>query len=148
MFTAQEIAEFQEDAASLMTLRLMAHKPAPGGLVTDAEGIKVPGTIPVSECCGKVQAESNQGGDTTVRTFRVGGVERPVLRAGLHIPATAYVTDGVLQIRDGDRGIGWEFEVLEVGPPASPTLAGRRFLVVGVPDKSYLSARRLDVVEL
>jgi len=90
---------------------------------------------------GKVQGGSQSTSDTATRYVKVGGVERPVLAAGLHIPISAVVP------KAGDRGVGWEYECTAVTDPADQALVGRRYLVVNVPAKTYATARRLDVVE-
>lgn len=85
---------------------------------------------------GKVAGRSRQG-DTTTRTEEVGGVQRPVMEGGLHIPLSAALP-----------AIGWELECTAVGPSSDPSLLGRRWRVIDVPAKSFATARRLDVVEV
>ncbi|MDF1603395.1 DUF6093 family protein [Nocardioides sp. YIM 152315] len=85
---------------------------------------------------GKVAGRSRQG-DTNTRTETVGGVERPVVEGGLHIPLSAPVP-----------AVGWEFACTAVGASSDPSLLGRRWRVVDVPAKSFATARRLDVVEV
>lgn len=85
---------------------------------------------------GKVSGRSQQG-DTNTRTVTIGGVERPVVDGGLHIPLTAPLP-----------AVGWEYVCTAVGPASDPSLLGRRWRVVDVPAKSYATARRLDVVEV
>lgn len=86
---------------------------------------------------GKVAGPSMQSRDTNTRTATVGGVERPVVEGGLHIPLTA-----------GLPAIGWELVCDATGPASDPSLVGRRWRVVDVPAKSFATARRLDVVEV
>lgn len=124
-----------------MTLTLAAY--SPNGTATDADGYEVPAFAAEDTPNGKVQAGSRAGSDTATRYLSIGGVERPVLEGGLHIPIGADVPTAGEQ-----RGIGWEYEVTAVGEADDPALLGRRFLVVGVPVKSFATARRLDVVEV
>lgn len=138
---ARELPFLRQQAESLMTLTLTAYSPA--GSTTDADGYKVQAYADEGETPGKVQGGAQAGKDTPTRHVRIGGVERPVLSAGLHIPISAPIP-----VASEQRGIGWEYVVDSVGPVDDPALLGRRYLVVGVPAKSYATARRLDVVEL
>lgn len=125
-------------AESLMTLTLRAY--SPGFAVVDGLEERVfqnEGTT-----LGRVQAASVAGVDARERSVSVGGVDRPVLAAGLHLPVSATVPVA------GDRGVGWEYVVESVADPADSFLLGKRFLVVSVPVKSFATARRLDVVEV
>lgn len=88
------------------------------------------------ETFGKVSGRSRDS-DTNTRTVEVGGIERPVVEGGLHIPLSAPVPE-----------VGWEYVCTALGPHADPALLGRRWRVVDVPAKSYATARRLDVVEV
>lgn len=114
---------------------------APSGKTTDADGMETEGYAQMGTMPGKVQSRSRQG-DTSVRTVSVGGVDRPVVEGGLHIPvdapAPAY----------GPLGIGWEYVLTTPGPFTPAELVGSRWLVVDSPAKSYMTARRLDVVRL
>lgn len=85
---------------------------------------------------GKLSGRSQQG-DTNTRTVTVGGIERPVVDGGLHIPLASSLPE-----------IGWEYVCTAVGPSSDPALLGRRWRVVDVPAKSHATARRLDVVEV
>ncbi len=116
---------------------------APNGTTTDADGYEVPAYAPQTPTPGKVQADSKAGGDTATRMVSVGGVERPVVQGGLHIPIGA-----PMPVASEQRGVAWEYECTAVGPESDPALLGRRWLVVSVPAKTYATARRLDVVEL
>lgn len=131
----------QAMAESMMTLTLAAYSPT--GLAPDADGYETLQFADEGPTSGKVQGGSQAGKDTPTRYVNVGGVERPVLAAGLHIPITSAVP-----VAGEQRGIGWEYEVVAVGPLDDPALLGRRYLVVGVPAKSYATARRLDVVQV
>ena len=119
-----------------MTLTLTPYKPT--GFDSNDDPIFVAQT----QHAGKVQAGSRAGGGGATRFVRVGGVELPVMSAGLHIPIGAPVPRA-----DEQAGIGWEYVVSAVGD-ADPVLLGRRYRVVGVPAKSFATARRLDVVEV
>lgn len=122
-----------------MTLTLTAYSPdgftIVGGIETQAYAAE--GTTR-----GKLQGSSASVADAATRMVTVGGVSRPVLAGGLHVPVSADLPVA------GDRGVGWEYEVTAIDSHDDPTLLGRRFLVVGVPAKSFATARRLDVVEV
>lgn len=122
-----------------MTDRFTAY--SPDGF-TVVGGLEVPAYADEGSTVGKVQAPSAQAGDTPTRTVTVGGVSRPVLAGGLHIPVGSDLPVA------GDQGVGWEYECTSVGAVSDASLVGRRFLVVGVPAKSFATARRLDVVEV
>lgn len=85
---------------------------------------------------GKIAGRSRDG-DTNTRTVNVGGLERPVVEGGLHIPLGAPLP-----------AIGWEYVCTATGPASDPALLRRRWRVIDVPAKSYATARRLDVVEV
>lgn len=133
------IAAGQRAAEALMSLTLAAY--APSGTTLDADGFEVAGFTPMGQTFGKVQAGTARGGDISERMVRIGDASFPVIEAGLHIPISAPVPAA------GDRGIGWEYVVTATGS-ADPALLGRRYLVVGVPAKSFATARRLDVVDV
>jgi hypothetical protein len=103
-------------------------------------GLEVQKYDPKTATPGKIQGSIAKDGVT--RSVTVGGVSRPLLEEGLHIPISAQVPVG------GDRGIGWEYQCTAVSGSADPALVGRRYLVVNVPAKTYATARRLDVVEV
>ena len=126
-------------AEALMTITLAAYSP---GTTTNGDGYEVPAYASEGSTPGKVQGGSAATADAATRTVEVGGVVRPVLEAGLHIPISADLPTA------GQYGVGWEYEVTAVGAYDDPTLLGRRFLVVSAPAKSFATARRLDVVEL
>lgn len=132
------------EAESLMTLTLAAYSPT-GDFTTDSDGFEVPAFTPEGSTFGKVQGGSQAGQDTATRYVSIGGVERPVLAGGLHIPIGAKVPKAGEQ--RGLAGGAWEYVVTATGD-GDPALLGRRYLVVGVPAKSFATARRLDVIEL
>lgn len=136
------LPELQSQAESLMTITLTPQVPT-GATEIDPKGFEVPVFAAQPTHVGKVQGGSQAGGDTTTRYLSIGGVERPVLSAGLHIPIGAPVP-----VASEQRGQAWEYVVTAVGPADDPALLGRRYLVVGVPAKSFATARRLDVIEL
>lgn len=132
-----------------MTLTLTAYSPDPEATTTDADGYEVVGFADEGSTVGKVQSGTQAGADTPTRYVSIGGVDRPVISGGLHIPIDSFTFDWALLIVAGEqRGQGWEFEVTTVGPDDDPALLERRYLVVGVPAKSHATARRLDVVEV
>lgn len=127
-----------------MTLTLTPHSPTvPPTYTTDENGYEVPALTAGTPIPGKVQSGSQAGSDTATRYVDIAGTERPVFSGGLHIPITAAVPKAGEQ-----RGLGTEYVVTAVGPADDPALLNRRFLVVGVPVKSFATARRLDVIEL
>ena len=130
---AAELPFLQAEAEARMTESFDAYAPTPGtedGLEVTTWG------APQYRTPGRVSGRSREG-DTTTRTVTVGGVERPVVEGGLHIPLAA-----------GLPAAGWEFECVAVGEVSDPALLGRRWRVVDVPVKSQATARRLDVVEV
>lgn len=131
----------QAMAESLMTLTLAVFEPT-GQMAAGEDGYEDWEFVAKSPTIGKVQGGSVQAGDPAARTVRIGGVDRLVLTAGLHIPVSAEVPVG-----GPLRGVGWEYLVTAVGD-ADPALLNRRYMVVSVPAKSYATARRLDVVEV
>ena len=143
----QYVDGFRDVAEHTYTLRLTAY--SPNGTTPDADGYEVQDYIDEGWTPGKVQGGSQSGKDTPTRYVSVGGVERPVIQGGLHIPLDRFIFDHSLLIVAGEqRGLGWEFEVTETGRYDDPGLLGRRYLVVEVPSKSFATARRLSVVEL
>lgn len=133
----------QEHALSGMGDTFAAYSPS--GTSTAASGLQTRVYAAEGTTLGKIQSRSGgagSAGDATGRTVLIGGVERVVMEAGLHIPLDAPLPTG------GKYGVGWEYECLAVGPGSDPNLVGRRYLVVEVPAKTYATARRLDVVEI
>lgn len=102
---------------------------------TKVDGMDVEARTVQYETPGKVQGRSREG-VTQVRTVKVGGVDRPVVVGGLHIPYGMPLPDE-----------GWEFVCTAVADPVNSFRVGRRWLVVNVP-LDDATARRLDVVEL
>lgn len=129
-----ELPNLRAEAVATFTDTFAAY--SPGGSTTDADGFEVPGWTDEGSTVGKVSGRSRES-DTDTRMVTVGGVERPVVSGGLHIPLTASVP-----------AIGWEYVMTAAGPVTDPALVGRRWRVVDVPAKSYATARRLDVVEV
>lgn len=116
-----------------MTLTLAWYSPTGG--VTVVDRMEVPEFAAEGETPGKVQGTIRS--DTTTRMVRVGGTERPVLEAGVHIPLSAPVP-----------GVNWECVVTRVERYDDAAPLDRCYRVVEVPAKSYATARRLDVVEV
>ena len=102
----------------------------------EVDGFREEVWTPQGTTSGKVAGRSRQS-DTDTRTVTIGGVEREVVDGGLHIPL------GPMRPQ-----IDWEFVCTDVGPASDSSLLGRRWRVVDVPAKSYMTARRLDVVEV
>lgn len=134
-------------AESLMTLTLTAYSPSDPLML---DGIRIPGFKVEGTCPGKVQGGTQAGKDTPSRTTTIGGVQRPILEGGLHIPISAFLApDGRMLMVAGSENVGWELEVSAVGGGADPSLLGRRYLLHEIPPaKSFATARRLNVVEL
>lgn len=113
---------------------------APAGKTTDVDGMESPAYTTIGTTRGKVQGRSK--GDTSARRINVAGVDRLVVDAGLHVavdsPAPA----------QGNLGIGWEYVLTTAGPATPADLVESRWLVVDSPAKSFMTARRLDVVRL
>jgi hypothetical protein len=110
--------------------------------VLDADGMETTDYTTVGTTPGKITGGSQQSADTATRKIRVGGVAREVVEGGLHLPVGADTPTA------GDLGSGWEYELTELGPTTPDDLLGSRWLVVDAPAKSYMTARRLDVVRL
>lgn len=100
------------------------------------DGLREQTWVAQGDTPGKVSGRSS-GGDTQTRMANIGGVERPVMEGGLHLPLSAPLPK-----------VGWELQCIAVGPASDPSLLGRRWRVVDVPAKSHATARRLDVVEV
>ncbi len=131
---AWALPEFQRHAASMFRDTFAAY--SPGGTTTDADGFEVPAFTAEGTTPGKVSGRSRDA-DTDARYVDVGGVDRPVVEGGVHIPISALVPQ-----------IGWEYVLTAAGPLTNTAMIGRRYRVVDVPLKSYQSALRLDVVEV
>lgn len=127
-------------AESLMLDTFTAY--SPNGKTTDADGMETPGYASQGTIRGKLAAGSRQSNDTVARTVTVGGVDRLVVQGGLHLPVAA--PPPVI----GGLGAGWEYVLTTPGPMTPTELTGSRWLVVDSPAKSYMTARRLDVVRL
>jgi len=115
---------------------------SPNGTTTDANGFEVPAYANEGETVGKIAGPSMQSRDTATRTERIGGMDRPVVEGGLHIPVSADMP------AVGEYGVGWEYVLTDLGPMTDPSLQDSRWLVVDAPAKSYATARRLDVCRL
>jgi hypothetical protein len=113
-----------------------------GTTTTNPDGFEVPDYADEGTTPGKVAGPSPQSRDTSARTVTIGGVQRPVVEGGLHIPVSAAVP------ATGEYGFGWEYVLTSLGPLTDPSLLNSRWLVVDAPAKSYATARRLDVVRL
>jgi len=114
---------------------------SPNGTTTDVNGYQVPAFASQGSTPGKIQSRQREG-DAGARMVMVGGVMRPLLEGGLHIPISAPVPVA------GDKGVGWEYLCTAVGADSDAALANRRWLVYSVPAKTFATARRLDVVEV
>ncbi|RNL63645.1 hypothetical protein EFK50_07840 [Nocardioides marmoriginsengisoli] len=127
-----------------MTLTLTPQAPMdPPSFTTDPDGFEVPAFNTQSPHAGKVQSGTQAGSDTPTRYVKVAGVDRPVLAAGLHIPVGAPIP-----VASEQRGQATEYVVSGLGQADDPALLNRRYMVVGVPAKSFATARRLDVIQL
>lgn len=115
-----------------MTLSLQWY--SPNG-TTPSGDYEEPAWADEGSTVGKVQGTLRN--DTSTRLVRVGGVDRPVLAGGLHIPIDAPVPS-----------VDWEAVVESVGEVDDPALLGVCYRVVDVTAKSFATARRLDVVQV
>lgn len=138
MSAASLIARGRAAAEREMTLTLEAFSTA----ADEVDGMLTEVDVSHGTTKGKVQSGSLAGDDTATQMVTVGGIPRPILHGGLHIPISAPVPVA------GEQGQGWQYEVTAVGPHDDPALLGKRFLVVSVPAKSKATARRLDVAEI
>lgn len=136
-----ELPFLRSEAESLMQDTFTAYSPT-GATTTDANGFEVPAYANQGDTPGKIAGPSMQSRDTNARTVTVGGMDRPVVEGGLHIPVSAAVP------KVGEYGTGWEYVLVDLGPMTDPSLLNSRWLVVDAPAKSYATARRLDVVRL
>jgi hypothetical protein len=126
-------------AESLMLDTFTAY--APTGKTKNADGMEVAGYAVRGTTPGKVQSRSREG-DTSARRVSVGGADRPVVEGGIHVPV-----DGLAPV-GGNLGVGWELVLTTPGPMTPAELTDSRWLVIDSPAKSYMTARRLDVVRL
>lgn len=136
------VTEGRAAAESRMTDLFEVYSPDPDAATTDAEGFTVPGYADELNTYGRLAGPSTQSRDTNARTVTIGGMEREVVSGGLHIPISADVP------AFGEYGVGWEYELVALGPTTDPALLNSRWLVVDAPAKSAATARRLDVVRL
>ena len=132
MRATARLGAMQARAQTLMVDSFTAFAPTTG----EVDGFRETTWQPRGTTRGKVAGTSRQA-DTNTRTVAVGGLERPVIDGGLHIPLDAALPE-----------IGWQYECTAVSNVSDPTLLGRRWQVVDVPAKSLATARRLDVVEV
>ena len=137
---AAALPDLQAHAESLLVDTFTVYKP--NGTTTDPDDFEVPAFASQGSTKGKVQGPSSQATDTATQTATVGGVERPVVAGGLHIPVSAPNPAA------GPEGVGWEYVCTAVGAMSDTSLVGRRWRVVNAPAKTYATARRLDVVEV
>jgi hypothetical protein len=129
-------------AESLMADTFNVYSPDSGAKTTDADGFEVAGYADETATVGRIAGPTSLSRDSDARMVSVGGTERPVISAGLHIPVDADVP------AMGEYGKGWEYVLVTLGPLTDPSLLNSRWLVVDAPAKSYATARRLDVVRI
>lgn len=103
---------------------------------TKVDGLDTQTRLPQYDTPGKVQGSSRQVNNTATRFVNIGGIERPVVEGGLHIPYGKPLP-----------AEGWEFQCTAVGEAINSFRVGRRWRVVSVP-LDDATARRLDVVEV
>lgn len=113
----------------------------PGDLTKDADGMETQSYETAGSTLGKLQGRSRDS-DSNTRTINIGGVDRDLIEGGLHLPVDAPAP------AVGDIGTGWEYVLTSPGPATPADLLNSRWLVVDAPAKSYMTARRLDVVRL
>lgn len=140
MRAAARIPAMRAHAQTLMLDRFDAY--APGTITEDADGMEQRGyTLVASDVPGKLGGPSRDS-DPQGRPETVGGIQRRIVGAGLHLPVSA------AQPVAGERGIGWEYVLTAAGPNTPAELVGSRWLVLEAPVKSHMTARRLTVVEV
>lgn len=142
-----ELPFLRAEAEATFTDTFTAYAPAPNNPTTDADGYEVPGWSVKGSTVGKVSGRSRDS-DTNTRLVSVGGVERPVVEGGLHIPLSSFLDPDPKAVPRLRLRAGWELVCTAVGPKTDPACAGKRWRVVDVPVKSNPTARRLDVVEV
>lgn len=137
----EELPFLRAEAEGVMQDTFVAYSPT-GTHTTDDDGFDVPQYAPAGTTRGKIAGSSKQSRDTKAREVKIGGVDRPVVEGGLHIPISSAVP------KAGEYGAGWEYVLTALGPITDPSLLNSRWLVVDAPAKSHATARRLDVVRL
>ena len=85
---------------------------------------------------GKLPSSRSGSDATSARTVTLGGVERPIIEGGLHLPWSA------------SPKVGWEYVLTTPGPLTHPSAVGRRFRVIEAPLSDHMTAWRLNVVEV
>lgn len=130
------LPELRRQAEALMTDSGVMCRPT-GRTAQNADGEEeqVYEDVFASPC--KIQGPSTASRDTASRTVNIGGVDRPVIEGGLHIPVDKPATEH-----------GWVFELTRVGALSDIRLLGKKYMVVNDPVKSNATARRIDVVEV
>lgn len=107
-----------------------------GSTTTDGDGYSVPGYGEVDVTLGKIPNKRLGGDATNASTVTVGGVERVVIKGGLHVPWA------------DSPEVGWEYVLTWPGPTTHTSMLGKRFQVVETHPASGMTAWRLDVVEV
>lgn len=139
IISAAELDELRADAESMMQDTFTAY--APGWVTVDGLQVETEGA-PIGTTPGKVARPGT--GDGAVTTESVGGVEREVLKGGLHIPVNQFLdATGRCLLKRGHI-----LRCDTAGPRSDPAIRGRRYWVAKVPAFSNGTARRLDVVEV
>jgi len=134
MWASGYLDGFRADAETQMEDTLAFGTMTRGGL--DADGLETETFAASFTTPGKVTGRS--GADLTIRTVEIGGVERPVISGGIHIPAD----------RPELVPAGMFVRVEAIGPDSPAHLLGRVYKIDGESVKSYQTARRFDVVEV
>ena len=132
----RELPAMRREAEALMTDAGVMRRPT-GRSTQNSDGEEEPLFEDVFTSPCKIQGPSAASSDTTGRRVEIGGVERVVIEAGLHLP-----------VSKPDTGYGWVFEVTSVGALSDLRLLGKKFFVVDDPAKSAATSRRLNVVEV
>lgn len=103
---------------------------------TDADDLEVKDWEPQGDPVpGKFPSKVN-GQPQNTRMVNVGGVDRPVIEGGLHLPWSASPEPGM------------RYRCTAVGPDTHPSALNRTVHVVEAPISSDMTAWRLDVVEV
>lgn len=138
-----ELPFLRREAEAMMTLTLTAYSPDPEATTTDANGYEIPAYNDEGTTPGRITGGSSSTKDSATRYLNIGGVERPVLSGGLHLPIGSPIP-----VASEQRGQAWEYEVSGLGTVDNPALMGRRFMVVSLSLVAQATALRLDVIEL
>jgi len=131
---AAALPELRAEAAGMMTdtFHLLALTET-----TDADGMSVHAWAPTGDPIpGRFPSRRSGGDAQNMRMVDVGGVERPIIEGGLHLPFSASPEPGQ------------RYRCTAIGPRTHPSALGRTVQVIEAPVASNMTAWRLNVVEV